>query len=114
MENVFLSVVVLIFTGSLCTMRLPKEGRIPEGFSSIVTGLNGVVCIISTLSQENLLEVSLHISLFLSRVYLFHICYFLFNENSFSEGNKEEDKSLIQNQLKMNLYSLNLEVFIYE
>jgi hypothetical protein len=36
MENVFLSVVVLIFTGSLWTMRLPKEGRIPEGFSSIV------------------------------------------------------------------------------
>jgi hypothetical protein len=41
---------------------------------SVVTGLNGVVCIISTLSQENLLELSLSLSL--SRVYLFHICYF--------------------------------------
>jgi hypothetical protein len=62
---------------------------------SVVTGLNGVVCIISTLSQEYLLELSLSLSL--GFIYFIYVI-FLFNENSFSEGNKEEDKSLIQNQ----------------
>jgi len=76
----------------LWIMWLPKEGRIPEGFSSIVricvvTGLSGVVCII-TLSKENLLELSLSLSL--SGLFVIYVI-FLFNENSFSERNEKED-----------------------
>jgi hypothetical protein len=82
----------------LWIMWLPKEGRIPEGFSSIVricvvTGLSGVVCII-TLSKENLLELSVSLSLSLSlslSVLFFIYVIFLFNENSFSERNEKED-----------------------